>query len=152
MPRTAIVGIGNTLRADDGAGVLISARLKKKLAANSEVKVYQTGTTPENHLIPIVDFKPKKIYLVDTCDFGGKAGDFKVLPAKEIKEQGFSTHSISLSFLVKFLSSQTDAEIFLIAIQPEKIATGKGLSFPVKNGVKRAVVFLENECTRIPDG
>ena len=54
MPRTAIVGMGNLMKADDGAGMVMTAILKERLADFSEVKTYETGTTPANHLAGIV--------------------------------------------------------------------------------------------------
>jgi hydrogenase 3 maturation protease len=146
MPRTAIVGIGNLMKADDGAGMVMAAILKERLADFSEVRTYETGTTPENHLAEIVAFKPEIIYLIDAADFEGEAGDFKLFPADEVKSQGFSTHAVSISLLIQFLKVQTKAEIFLLAIQPEEISTREGLSARVKSGMDEAIIFLEKKC------
>lgn len=146
MPRTAIVGIGNLLKSDDGVGMIMAARLKEKLSESSEIRTFETGAAPENHLAEIVAFKPEVIYLVDAADFDGEAGDFKLLPSTEVKSQGFSTHSISISLVIKFLQSQTKAEIFLLAIQPETLSTGESLSAQVKAGMDEAAIFLENKC------
>ncbi len=148
MLRIAIVGIGNPEKVDDGAGVLIAEELKKRLEPYCWIKVYQTGTTPENYLVPITEYRPRIIYLIDACDFGGKPGDFKIFSAKDIKDSGWSTHAPSLSLLIKFLSTQTQAKIFLLAIQPGRIGTRKGPSLPLKNHWKEAVAFLAEECTK----
>jgi hydrogenase 3 maturation protease len=145
MPRTAIVGIGNLMKADDGAGMIMTAALKNRLAGYSEVRIYQTGTTPENYLAEIVAFKPEVVYLIDAADFNAEAGEFKIFPGDEIKSQGFSTHAISISLIIKFLQSQIKAKIFLLAIQPEEISTQEGLSDRVKTGTDNAIVFLEKK-------
>jgi len=145
MPRTAIVGIGNLMKADDGAGMVTTAALKERLAVFSEIRTYETGTTPENYLAEIVSFKPEVIYLVDAADFDGEAGDFKLFPADEITSQGFSTHAIAISLVVQFLKLQTKAEIFLLAIQPEEISVREGLSARVKAGTDEAIMFLEKK-------
>lgn len=146
MARIAIVGIGNLMKADDGAGMIIAAALKEQLADFPEIKTYETGTTPENHLAPIVAFKPEIIYLVDSADFSGEAGEFQLFPAHQVKSQGFSTHAISISLVIQFLKLQTKAEIFLLAIQPEEISAREGLSERVKTGTDKATIFLENKC------
>ena len=145
MPRTAIVGIGNLMKADDGVGMVMTAALKERLAVFSEIRTYETGTTPENHLAEIIAFKPEVIYLIDAADFNGEAGDFKLFPADKIKSQGFSTHAVSISLVVQFLKLQTKAEIFLLAIQPEEISAREGLSAQVKTGTDKAIIFLEKK-------
>ena len=145
MARIAIVGIGNLMKADDGAGMVMAAALKKRLAGFSEIRTYETGTTPENHLAAIIAFKPEIIYLIDAADFRGEVGEFKLFPAHQVKSQGFSTHAISISLIIRFLKLQTEAEIFLLAIQPEEISTREGLSARVKTGTDEAVIFLEKK-------
>lgn len=133
------------MKADDGAGMVMAAALKKRLAVFSEIMTYETGTTPENYLAEIVAFKPEVIYLVDAADFNGEAGEFKLFPAHQVKSQGFSTHAISISLVIRFLKLQTEAEIFLLAIQPEEISFREGLSARVKAGTDEAIIFLEKK-------
>ncbi|MBU1124519.1 MAG: hydrogenase maturation protease, partial [Candidatus Omnitrophica bacterium] len=59
--KTVIVGIGNTLRSDDGAGSLLAARIKDK----TSFQVFDTGSSPENYLGKIIREKPDTIILVD---------------------------------------------------------------------------------------
>ena len=150
MPRIAIVGIGNLMKADDGAGMVMTAALKERLAGFSEIKTYETGTAPENHLAAIIAFKPEIIYLIDAADFNGEAGEFKLFPANQVKSQGFSTHAISISLVIQFLKLQTKAEIFLLAIQPEEISIREGLSARVKTGTDKAIIFLEKKIDGLP--
>ena len=145
MPRIAIVGIGNLMKADDGAGMIMTAALKERLVGFSEIRTYETGTAPENHLAAILAFKPEIIYLIDAADFNGEAGEFKLFPAHQVKSQGFSTHAISISLVIQFLKLQTKAEIFLLAIQPEEISIHEGLSARVKAGTDKAIIFLEKK-------
>ena len=146
MPRIAIVGIGNLMKADDGAGMVMASVMKERLAGISEIRTFETGNAPENYLSSIAAFKPEIIYLIDAADFNGEAGDFKLFPAHQVKSQGFSTNAISISLVIQFLKLQTKAEIFLLAIQPEEISTSEGLSARVKAGTDEAIIFLEKKC------
>ena len=47
--RTVVLGVGNTLKGDDGVGPLVCERLAGKISAT----VIDAGTVPENHIGPI---------------------------------------------------------------------------------------------------
>lgn len=130
---TIILGIGNVLRQDDGFGSILAGRLNKKIGNNA----IDCGVSPENYLGPLVKKHPERILIVDTLDFGGSAGAFKVLDGRELKTANlFSTHNASLSLLIKFLKERNDADIMFLAVQPKRINFGEGLS-------KEAVASLE---------
>ena len=54
--KTLIVGIGNTLKADDAAGPLICQKLKE---ARISAEVLDTGTVPENYIQLIIKKAPE---------------------------------------------------------------------------------------------
>ncbi|MFH0796003.1 MAG: hydrogenase maturation protease [Candidatus Omnitrophota bacterium] len=146
--RIVIVGIGNILRGDDGVGVAIAARLKEHLRNKPNVKIYEVGESPENYLDKITADQPDIIYLIDAGEFGGKPGEFRIFSNPRPKTQGFSTHSTSLSLVINFLTLQTTAQVYLLAIQPEKIGLGEDLSPAVTKGMEEATQFLEAACQK----
>ena len=148
MPRIVIVGIGNLLAGDDGVGIAVTARLKERLQNKSHVRIYEVGESPENYLDKITADQPDIIYLIDAGDFGGKPGEFRIFSDPQPKIQGFSTHSTSLSLVINFLTLQTAAQVYLLAIQPEKIGMGETLSPAVTKGMEEATQFLEAACQK----
>lgn len=76
--KVLILGIGNTLRSDDGLGSILANRLKDKVP----FKVIDAGTTPENYLEKIVKEKPESMIIIDAVDFGGVPGEFRLLQAE----------------------------------------------------------------------
>ncbi len=75
-----IVGIGNTLKGDDGAGVLICQQLKDIIGQN----VIDAGTVPENYIQPIIKKAPKVLLILDAIDFGGCPGAVNIFKPEEL--------------------------------------------------------------------
>lgn len=147
--KTVIVGIGNTLRGDDGAGPELIRKLKSSLqfTVYSLQKTYQlflldVGEVPENYLEKIAEYKPDIILLVDVVDFKSQPGSIKIIEAENIKEAGFSTHNASLSLAMRYLKKETRADIFMLGIQPKSLRMNNGLSKPVKEALNRIEEFL----------
>ena len=115
-PRTAVVGVGNPLRGDDGCGVLVSEKLKEKGAELS----FSCGQVPENYLGKIASHNPEFILIVDAVDFGGRPGEIKYFKGKEVF-RGLSTHTGGLDLVAGFLETSTGASVVVAGIQPEKL-------------------------------
>jgi hydrogenase 3 maturation protease len=132
--KAVIVGIGNTLRCDDGAGSILARRLKSRVAYT----VYDTGSSPENYLGKIAKDNPDTILLVDAVDFAGKPGELKVLEGKDLKTANlFSSHNASLTLLINYLRGNTRADIIMLIIQPQLISLGETLSPQVQASLDR---------------
>lgn len=123
--KVIILGIGNTLRSDDAAGAILASRIKDSVP----FLVWDGGLTPENYLNRIVKEKPDTLVIIDTADFGGKAGEFRILEAQEIQTANlFATHNASLSLLINYLQSNIKTNIIVLIIQPKIFALGDTLS------------------------
>jgi len=123
--KVIIVGIGNTLRSDDGIGSLLASRIKNKVP----YMVFDAGPSPENYLEKIIKEKPDTILIIDAADFGGKPAEFRIWKARDIKTINlFSTHNASLSLTINYLQNNLKADIIILIIQPNKIALGENLS------------------------
>lgn len=132
--KVVILGIGNTLHGDDGAGSILAQRLKDKVP----FIVWDAGTVPENFLEKIVREKPDNIVIVDAADFGGAAGEFRVLDAEEVKTTNlFSTHNGSISLLITYLEESLKSEMLVLAIQPKTIALADDLSQEVESTIDK---------------
>ena len=135
--KVIILGIGNTLRSDDGVGVVLANRIKDKVPFT----VWDVGVSPENYLGKIIKERPDTVIIIDAVDFGGLPGEFKVLEAEDIKTANlFSTHNASISLAINYLKSNLKADIIILIIQPKTISFGDKLS----SEVNRALEELEN--------
>jgi hydrogenase 3 maturation protease len=121
-----ILGIGNTLRSDDGIGSLLATRIQDKVP----YIVYDSGSSPENYLGKIIQDKPDTILLIDAADFGGEPGEFRMLEGEDIQTVNFfSTHDASISLAISYLkNSLKTVDIIILAIQPKVLVFGDKLS------------------------
>jgi hydrogenase 3 maturation protease len=130
--KIVIVGVGNELRGDDGVGVYIANRLKRRNVINA-------GVAPENFIGKIKKMKPERIVILDALDFGGKPGEVKIVDARKTKGLKISTHSLPLSFFCKLFEN---IGIYLIGIQPKLNDFGSEMSREVRdsaNGLIRGL-------------
>lgn len=128
----AVLGFGNRLWRDDGAGSVLAERLK---SACPEAVVFDGGMVPENYLEKVAAAKPDSILLIDAADFGGEPGECRVFVGKDLAFTGLSTHAGSPQMLAAYLEARTGAEVRMLAIQPGDVGEGEKLSPAVEVAV-----------------
>jgi hydrogenase 3 maturation protease len=136
--KVVILGVGNTLKADDGAGCILAQRLKGK----TRIVSIDAGSAPENFTGTIKKEDPDTILIVDAADMGKDPGDFALLAKDDILSCGFTTHDLSPAMLMEYLQTQTRADIYMLGIQPQKVELGEGLSQAVEQALEKIEGFL----------
>ncbi|KPL19786.1 MAG: hypothetical protein AMJ92_01010 [candidate division Zixibacteria bacterium SM23_81] len=131
--RVVIVGVGNPLRGDDGFGPYMIQRLRGRV----EVALFDCGSAPENYMGPIRCERPGTILVLDAADFNADPGEVKVFDSSQWRGEGLSTHNVSLGLFADFLTSDTGAQVFLIAVQAKCIGFGQPMSPEVKEGCRK---------------
>ncbi|WP_317137755.1 hydrogenase 3 maturation endopeptidase HyCI [Methanochimaera problematica] len=124
------MGVGNTLRNDDGAGIYLAENFSK----NGWISLV-CGTTPENFTGIVRRENTKILVIVDAADMGLSPGEFRIIPEDMIEYTGFDTHIMDLKNLINFLRDITK-EIILVGIQPKDIDFGECISPEVMTGIK----------------
>ncbi|GEM_PF-282624 len=112
-----------------------------------DIHVIDCGDTPENYVEPVAKLAPRRILVIDCCDFGAEAGEFRLFSRQEIEELSYgllSTHTLPLSLTVELLSAETGAAIELLGIQPERIEFGEEMSEPIQRALPAVVEFVRN--------
>jgi hydrogenase 3 maturation protease len=137
--KVVIVGIGNILRADDGLGPVLVEKLRNNRA---EAVCIDAGSAPENYAGKIAKLKPDTILLVDAVHLGLKAGEYRILKKSEILRSGLTTHDISPNMFIDYLESRTQADIYLLGVQPGNISFGQSMSDRVKKVLNRLSVLI----------
>ncbi len=137
-----ILGIGNTLRSDDGVGSLLAAQLKDKVP----FELIDAGSAPENYLEKIIKIKPETIIIIDAVDFGGNPGEIKILREEDLKSSNlFFTHNASLSMSINYLKKSHPADIIILIIQPKNINFNDKLSPEVSLTLEKLKSFFIKE-------
>ena len=119
-----VVGIGNPLRGDDGFGPALIERLQGKVS----MVCIDAGNAPENYLGRIVKEEPDTILLVDVAHLDLEPGQYRILQPDDILKCGLTTHDMSSRMLIEYLNNQTQADIFMLAVQPQNISLGEAMS------------------------
>lgn len=138
--RSLIMGIGNTLKQDDAVGAKIINELNNKV----NFKLIDAGVSPENYVGKIKKANPDTIIIIDAIDFKAKPGEVKIIDPKEIANETFSTHGVSIGMFINFIKAEIDSKIVVIGIQPMQIGYGSNMSEPVRLAMKKIVKELVN--------
>ncbi|MGZ4944327.1 MAG: hydrogenase 3 maturation endopeptidase HyCI [Halobacteriota archaeon] len=125
--RLVFLGIGNELRHDDAAGLVIIEKLRPRVK-DPTVTMLNCADIPENFTGHVKRIDPACIVLIDAADFGGDPGEAHVFALSDIEKADISTHKASLAVLGAYLRSETGASVFVIGIQPDNTEFGSGLT------------------------
>lgn len=117
-----VLGVGNELKCDDGVGPYIIKKLKEEnIEDKNRLLFINAETVPENFTGKIRKEKPTHLIIVDACLMGGDPGDMKIVNRYDFANIGISTHSMSLSFFVRYLEKDTNFGIVFVGIEPESM-------------------------------
>jgi hydrogenase 3 maturation protease len=132
-----LVGIGNTLKSDDAAGVALVEKLRSKGFQNrKDITIMDCGQSPENFINEIVNSDANTVILIDAANTGRPAGSYEVFKAGDISGLSCSTHSMPLSMLAEMITMRSRKKVFLLGIQPKSLEFGEKLSIEVKKGIE----------------
>ncbi|MFH1868194.1 MAG: hydrogenase 3 maturation endopeptidase HyCI [Candidatus Omnitrophota bacterium] len=143
--KIVIVGMGNIMRGDDGFGPLLIENLTGRIDA----VCIDAGTAPENYLGKIAKEKPDTILFIDAVDLGLDPGAYDILVKSEILNHGMTTHDISPNMLIDFLEKETEANIYMLGVQPKSISFGDEVSMCVKKAISEVADMIKMSCSRI---
>ena len=127
-----IIGVGNPLRGDDGAGPL----LIRKLEGKTKYLLLDCGETPEHYSRDILARQPDVLMIVDAARLGRPPGTVEILESDAIDISGMSTHNLSLGLFIKYVKQQCDADVFMLAVQPGSREFGAEISEEVAGAIE----------------
>ena len=118
------IGIGNSLRGDDGFGPALIKQIQGKVG----FICIDAGSAPEKFLGVIVKEEPDTILFVDAADLDLEPGQYRILEPVDIVKCGLTTHDMSSRMLIEFLENQTKANILMLGVQPQHVSLGEAMS------------------------
>lgn len=137
-----LVGIGNRLRKDDAAGLMVISRLKRKKL--KKAILMDCGSVPENFTGAIKRLKPTHIIFFDAVEMGQDPGYYAIINEDALCAGSVSTHKQSLRILFRILKEGIPGvKIALIGIQPKSMNFGKNMTRPVDRGVNSLVEIMQ---------
>ena len=119
-----VVGIGNTLRSDDGFGPALISRIEGSVKVNC----LDVGLSPENYIGKIIKLKPDVIIFVDAVSMDAPVATIKLIKEDQIHMYGFSTHNMSPKLMIENIKDQINTKIFMLGVQPKSLEFGEKIS------------------------
>ncbi len=147
--KIAVIGLGNTLRRDDGIGIIILESLLK-FYKRKDIDYLNFGSASFDLLHRLKNYDA--VLLIDGINAGFCSGELKISELKDIeyKLDNFvtSTHELNLKSifeLSKDLGIKT--KIYVAGIEVRDTSFGEGLSETLKQKkediIKEIITFLE---------
>jgi len=145
VSKTLILGVGNTMRHDDGVGVEVIKLLQQEQLPNIDL---QDGGTDGLGLIDIIKQYHKAI-IIDAVNMQMSPGSIKSFDSQEakikIKNDALSTHGFGLAEVLRLLEQLgCDTQIKIIGVQPQDISFGEGLTEVVAAKLPYIVKLVKN--------
>jgi hydrogenase 3 maturation protease len=135
-----LIGTGNTLRGDDGAGPAVIEMLDGTVRAS----LLDVGEVPESHFTRILAVQADTIVIIDAADFGAVPGDVAILEAEDIAGCSISSHQMPMDLFFRYIRENSHAEMFALGIQPAQIGFGESMSPAVADSVRALAALLQD--------
>jgi hydrogenase maturation protease len=157
MRRTVVIGIGNSMRGDDAAGVVVANLLRPRVPAGVEVRACDEEPSRLMEAWKGAD----SVVLVDTVSSGAAPGTLhrfdvgeEPVPARAFRS---STHAIGIGETIELARAlgRLPGRVRVYGVEAGGFETGA----PLTPEVEHAVVFLVNDvladleeerCTSVP--
>lgn len=149
---TLVLGIGNSLLTDDGAGVHAALELAAEIGEDPDVLVLDAGTLSFSLLHRLED--ADAMIAFDAARSGRAAGEVSVHegPAFDrfVQRHGRSVHEVGLSDLLDMarLSGRLPERRVLIGIEPVELGWGLAPTDPVARAVPACVALARRYIDR----
>ena len=136
--KIVILGLGNPNRSDDGAGLYLFKKLKHRQEFNS-INFIEAGRTPENYLQKILSYSPRLVVFVDVIR-NSKSDSIQLLDSISLNDDGFTTHSYSISLVEEYLKNFGDLEVKYLAVPVKSTPTGSTITLEIKSSISQFLI------------
>lgn len=151
--KTAVLGFGNPVRADDGVGIYVVQQLEEALPTSEELSIFDMGTAAFEVLFKLKGHE--RIILIDAVINSDEAvGTTFRLPAEAVEAEieddplvflhGLKWHQ-ALSYARKMLGNEYPEEVIVYLIAIESTRFNVGMSEEAKAGGDKVVKLLLEE-------
>ena len=120
LPRACLIGIGSDLRGDNSVGVIVVRRLlaDQRLSNAPNLLILEGGSAPENLTGKLRAFHPHLVLFIDAAHLEKPPGTIQLIPLDDIDGMSASSHSLPLSMLAHYITSEFGSQVQVLGIQP----------------------------------
>ena len=137
-----VLGVGNTLLGDDGAGVHVAKVLESRADLSSRIKIIDGGTLGLSLLPEVED--AAGLIVIDAAELNEPPGTIRLYENeamdRHLSGKKTTVHEVAVADLLTAatLTGHAPQERALVAIQPESIDWGLELSMSVRPAINDA--------------
>jgi hydrogenase maturation protease len=140
-----VLGLGNVLLGDDGAGPAVVTRLQARHAAPAGVRIFDGGTLGLS-LLPYLE-DARRVILVDAVAADAPPGTLVRLEGAEVGpavSTRLSPHQVGVADLLEGARwhDREPERLILLGVVPESIELGVGLSEPVRRALPQLIELV----------
>lgn len=143
IPRILVLGLGNELLRDDGAGVHVARALAD--CADSHTRIIDIGTA----LIQVVDDLEWADYVIgiDALKAGNAPGSLYYVERDALQGPSISLslHDMDLHSVVHLTDRSAPPVVHVLGIEPSKIEYGLELTEPVAKAMPKAAEYCRGQ-------
>jgi hydrogenase maturation protease len=142
QPRIGVIGVGNPLMGDEGAGIAAIEALKER-GLPPDVDLIDAGSVGMSLLHILRNYDA--VMIIDAANFGGKPGEVRVFGPDEVKSvKGLRRESLHEADLLQVIElSRTLGElpeaVLIFAIQFKSVEHSMDMSEEVRSAVPEVV-------------
>jgi hydrogenase 3 maturation protease len=138
--RLYVLGLGNTDRADDGAGIVVAENLKKPFPEFS----FSEHDGVEGTVLELSEKDEEaSIIFVDAANLNLRPGSIRIVKREEIRETEITTHRVAVALMASILSKSGKGSA-VICIQPGTIEFRGRMTEQVSRSVDLVVGVLSD--------
>jgi hydrogenase maturation protease len=151
--KIVVLGLGNVLHADDGAGVHVVRRLREDPRVPADIGLIEGGTLGLELLSYV--WECSRLIVIDAVDVGRDPGTVVRMSGEELNSLPgeASVHQLGVSDLLVALRvlAQKQPEVVLLGVQPATTEWSTQLSQPVAAAMELLVDSAIKELSRTPE-
>lgn len=148
--KTAVIGIGNIYRSDDGAGIIAARRLKE--AVDDKAIVLENSGDPSE----LMDrwTAAEKVIVVDAMCSSKSPGTVQRFNASEesLPKEYFhySTHTFNIADVIELarVLNKLPKELIVFALEGKDFSNGEKISEEVDQAIDKIVEYIREELTK----
>ncbi len=133
-----VLGLGNTDRADDGAGILVAQALKKPFPLFS----FSEHDGVEGSALDISEKRgDATVFFVDAANLKSPPGTIRVVRAEDVNDKEITTHRVAVALMASLLE-KSGKKVAVVCIQPGKIEFRGTVTSEVRDSVEAVTRVL----------
>ncbi len=148
--KLAVLGVGNTGKGDDAAGVRAAEELLRLTGSRApggrpdarRLEVFVAHDVPENFTGPVRRSGASVALVIDAASGGHQPGTVFLVDPAAIPAEDVSSHRTPLAALASYLEGTAGCRVVILGIEPRGFVEGAGLSGPVRKGVEEVAAWL----------